>query len=195
MKLLMHLCCALCAAYPLEVLRERGISLTGLWYNPNIHPFTEYRSRLGALRQLQALWDLDVRYNDEYGLKKYLQEVSGNKEARCAACYRMRLEETARTARETGADAFTTSLFVSPYQDFGLIVETGRALEGRYDVEFYVEDFRGGFREGQRMARGMGLYRQNYCGCIYSEMERYPGRREEMNQRVMSDEQQGERNR
>ena len=188
MRLLMHLCCAPCAAYPLSVLKERGVAVTGLWYNPNIHPFTEYRSRVGAVRQLEALWNIDVRYRDEYGLKRYLREVSGNEDARCAVCYRMRLDEAARTAREIGADAFSTSLLVSPYQQFGLIVEVGRALEREHDVEFYAEDFRGGFREGRRLTREMGLYRQKYCGCIYSEMERYLGKREATTQKATSNE-------
>ncbi|MBZ0156646.1 MAG: epoxyqueuosine reductase QueH [Alphaproteobacteria bacterium] len=173
MKLLMHLCCAPCAVYPLQAVRKRGIEVAGFWFNPNIHPVTEYRSRLDALKELQDLWNLDIAYRDEYGLKEYLRNVVGHEENRCGYCYTVRLEETARTARETGADAFTTSLLVSPYQKFDMIVEAGKAMQERYSVEFFAEDFRDGFREGRRISGEMNLYRQKYCGCIYSEMERY----------------------
>ncbi|MFO0752577.1 MAG: epoxyqueuosine reductase QueH [Thermodesulfovibrionales bacterium] len=175
MKLLMHLCCAPCAVHPLRTVRERGIGVTGFWFNPNIHPVTEYRSRLDSLKKLQALWNLDIAYRDEYGLKEYLRAVAGDEENRCVYCYTVRLEETARTARELGADAFTTSLLVSPYQKFDTIVQAGKTMQERYSVEFFAEDFRGGFREGRKLAGEMGLYRQKYCGCVYSEMERHLG--------------------
>ncbi len=173
MKILMHLCCANCALYPLTSLRQRGLEVTGLWYNPNIHPFQEYASRLGAVKSLQALWGLEVEYEDHYGLKEYLRSVVGREEGRCAYCYAVRLEETAKRAKEMGMDAFTTSLLVSPYQKFDMIIETGRLMQERYDLEFLGEDFRPGFSEGRRISRDLGLYRQKYCGCIYSEMERF----------------------
>ncbi len=173
MKLLMHLCCAPCALYPVDVLRGRGFTLKGLWFNPNIHPYTEYRKRLDALQKLQTLWDLDVVYVDHYGLTEYLRNVVYHEEDRCEYCYSVRLEKTAQTARETGADAFTTSLLVSPYQKFDMIIDIGEMMQERYSVEFYQEDFRGGFGKGRKMSRELDLYRQKYCGCIYSEMERY----------------------
>ncbi|HEX8949856.1 MAG TPA: epoxyqueuosine reductase QueH [Dissulfurispiraceae bacterium] len=173
MKLLMHMCCANCALYPVRTLRERGLAVEGLWFNPNIHPFTEYRSRLEALRKLQSLWDLPVEYIDHYGLKEYLRNVVGREDGRCEYCYTVRLETTAVKAKEAKADAFTTSLLVSPYQKFDMIVEIGKALQEKYSVEFFTEDFRGGYREGRRMSKELDLYRQKYCGCIYSEMERY----------------------
>jgi len=173
MKLLMHICCSNCALYPVSVLRERGIEIKGLWFNPNIHPFTEYQNRLDSLRKLETLWRLDVQYIDNYGLKEYLRNVAGNEDNRCEYCYSVRLEKTAEKAKEMGADAFTTSLLVSPYQKFDMIIEMGRMMQERYSVEFYIEDFRKGFNDGRRMSKELGLYRQKYCGCIYSEMERY----------------------
>jgi predicted adenine nucleotide alpha hydrolase (AANH) superfamily ATPase len=173
MKLLMHMCCANCALYPVSALRKRGIAVEGLWFNPNIHPYTEYSNRLDALKKLQGLWKLDIVYIDHYGLKEYLRNVVGNEDNRCEYCYSVRLERTAGMAREMNADAFTTSLLVSPYQKFDRILEIGRMLQERYSVEFYAEDFRGGFNEGRKISRDLGLYRQKYCGCIYSEMERY----------------------
>jgi predicted adenine nucleotide alpha hydrolase (AANH) superfamily ATPase len=171
MKLLMHICCAPCSLYPLTVVRDRGIDVEGLWFNPNIYPYTEYKSRFDALKKLQVLWNLDIEYVDYYGLKEYLRNVVGNEDNRCEYCYSVRLEETAKKAEEINADAFTTSLLVSPYQKFDAIINTGRLMQDRYGVEFYAEDFRSGFNEGRRLSRELELYRQKYCGCIYSEME------------------------
>lgn len=173
MKLLMHICCANCAIYPLSVLEEKGITVKGLWFNPNIHPFMEYRSRLESLRKLQQLWGLDIDYNDYYGLQEYLRNVVGNEGGRCEYCYSVRLEQAALKAVEAGADAFSTTLLVSPYQKFDMIIDIGRLMQERYGVEFYAEDFRNGFRQGRQKARTLDLYSQQYCGCIYSEMERY----------------------
>ncbi|MDI6729388.1 MAG: epoxyqueuosine reductase QueH [Thermodesulfovibrionales bacterium] len=173
MKLLMHICCANCALYPLTVIKQRDIDVKGLWFNPNIHPLTEYKSRLDALKKLETLWNLNIEYVDYYGLKEYLRNVVGNEDNRCEYCYSVRLEETAKRARDINADAFTTSLLVSPYQKFDMIIDIGRMMQERYSVEFFIEDFRNGFNEGRRMSKELELYRQKYCGCIYSEMERY----------------------
>jgi predicted adenine nucleotide alpha hydrolase (AANH) superfamily ATPase len=173
MKLLMHICCANCATYPISVVKEKGITVKGLWFNPNIHPYTEYKNRLEALRKLGQLWDLDIEYKDYYGLQEYLENVVGNVSSRCEYCYSVRLEQAALKALEIKADAFSTTLLVSPYQKFDLILDIGRLMQERYAVEFYAEDFRRGYREGRRVAKTMDLYRQQYCGCIYSEMERY----------------------
>ena len=173
MNILMHMCCSNCAVYPVQTLQRRGISITGFWFNPNIHPYLEYKSRIDALRKLQDLWKLDVEYEDDYGLKEFLRNVVYNEESRCEYCYTIRLERTAARAGELKADAFTTSLLVSPYQKIDMIREIGLAMQEKYSVEFYFEDFREGFREGRRSAGDLGLYRQKYCGCIYSEMERF----------------------
>jgi predicted adenine nucleotide alpha hydrolase (AANH) superfamily ATPase len=173
MKLLMHICCSNCALYPVSVLRERGIEIKGLWFNPNIHPFTEYRNRLESLKKLESLWRMDIKYIDEYRLKEFLRNVVGGEDRRCEYCYSVRLERAAIKAKEINADAFTTSLFVSPYQKYDMIVEIGKTMQDRHSVEFYIEDFRSGFNEGRKMSRELGLYQQKYCGCIYSEMERY----------------------
>jgi predicted adenine nucleotide alpha hydrolase (AANH) superfamily ATPase len=173
MKLLMHICCAPCSLYPLTVVRDRGIDVEGLWFNPNIHPYAEYKKRLETLKKLEGLWSLNVEYVDYYGLKEYLRNVVGNEDNRCEYCYSVRLEETAKKAKEINADAFTTSLLVSPFQKFDAIINIGRLMQDKYGVEFYAEDFRSGFNEGRRFSRELELYRQKYCGCIYSEMERY----------------------
>lgn len=146
--------------------------MTGLWSNPNIHPFQEYEARLESVRKLETLLRLDMHYHDDYGLVDFVRAVAGNEKQRCRHCYTLRLEETAKTAAESGYDCFSTTLLISPYQNQDLINEIGNALAERYNVEFYFEDFRSGFREAQSTSRQLGLYRQKYCGCIYSEMER-----------------------
>lgn len=173
MKVLMHICCANCALYPVKSMREKGAEVRGLWFNPNIHPFTEYKNRLSSMKQLDMMWGLDTLYKDEYGLREFLRNTAGKEEQRCEYCYSARLEEAASAAKSSGADAFTTTLLVSPYQNQGLIIEIGKMLQEKYGVEFLPEDFRPGFREGQRMGKDMGFYSQKYCGCVYSEEERY----------------------
>jgi predicted adenine nucleotide alpha hydrolase (AANH) superfamily ATPase len=168
----MHICCSNCALYPLQHFLLKGVSVKGLWYNPNIHPFTEYSARLGAVERLAGLWDLDVEYMDEYPLDDFLKEVVGTGADRCARCYGLRLERTARTAKGMGLDGFTTSLLASPYQKFDIIQEIGREAGRRHGVPFLGEDMRQGWRATRGLSQDLGLYRQRYCGCIYSEMER-----------------------
>jgi predicted adenine nucleotide alpha hydrolase (AANH) superfamily ATPase len=172
----MHICCANCALSPLVKLGSRGVETKGLWFNPNIHPEEEYSLRLSTLRQLQGLWRLEIEYMDRYGLEEYLRALEGHEGARCEVCYRMRLEETAMRARAGGFDAFSTTLLVSPYQKHGLLAEVGRDIQERHGVEFYYEDFRPAYREGVKMSRELGLYRQRYCGCLYSKEEREKAR-------------------
>ena len=162
---------------PLQALRDRGITPVGLWYNPNVHPKEEYALRMGALRDLASRWALDVRYVDHYGEAEFLSAVSSHEGLRCEACYRMRLDETARTAAAEGIGAFSTSLLVSPYQKHDLIAGIGREAAARHGVEFYYEDWRPQYREGAALSRELGLYRQRHCGCILSYEERGLGSR------------------
>lgn len=173
MKLLMHICCANCCLYPLKSLFSKNIEVKGLWFNPNIHPYTEYKNRLDALKKLQNGWDIDIEYIDKYGLKEFIKKIVNNEDNRCTLCYYMRLDECAKIAKKMGLDGFTTTLLVSPYQKFDIIINIGKELENKYSIIFYVEDFRKGWKEGLKMSKELGLYRQKYCGCIYSEMERY----------------------
>jgi predicted adenine nucleotide alpha hydrolase (AANH) superfamily ATPase len=147
--------------------------VTGFWMNPNIHPYTEYRERLESVRRLEKLQDLRVEYVDHYGLKEFLRSVVHHEDGRCRYCYRIRLEETARTARKMNCDGFTTSLLVSPYQKFDMIVDIGTEIGKRHSIPFFSKDFRPGWNDAMNLSRQLGLYRQKYCGCIYSEMERY----------------------
>ncbi len=173
MKLLMHICCSNCCLYPLQALLSRNIDVRGFWFNPNIHPYTEYAMRLESLQQLQNEWNLDIAYDDHYGLKEFVRTVVHDEANRCTACYTMRLESTALTAKRMGLDGFTTTLLVSPYQKFDTIVHIGKEAGKKFNISFFAEDFRSGWSDGMIKSRELGLYRQKYCGCIYSEMERY----------------------
>jgi predicted adenine nucleotide alpha hydrolase (AANH) superfamily ATPase len=183
MKLLLHACCAPCSTGCVAALREEGILPALFWYNPNIHPFTEYRARRDALAGFALEEGLDLIMEDEYGLRRFVAGLAPDWErpaggSRCAFCYRLRLEKAAQTAAEEGWGAFSTTLLVSPYQNHGLIRETGEELAGQYGVEFFYRDLRPWFRPGQAEARTRGFYMQKYCGCVLSEEERYLPRRE-----------------
>jgi len=173
MKILLHICCANCALYPITSLTDKGHIIKGFWFNPNIHPVTEYNLRLETVKRLQALWKLDIIYRDEYGLVDFIRNVCGNEQNRCIYCYTTRLEETARTAKKEGMDMFSSTLMYSRYQKFDTLVDIGKKIEEKYSIKFYVEDFRIGWHKGIEMSKALNLYRQQYCGCIYSEMERY----------------------
>ena len=173
MKTLLHICCAPCANQPIAVLRKDGIEVTSFWYNPNIHPFTEYRARRNCLREYAETIELPLLERDDYGLRPFVREVAEDIGGRCVKCYEMRLYETARQAKELGFDSFTSSLFISPYQNHELMQEVAQRAAKEYGVEFLYRDFRPYFRSGQEKARELGFYMQKYCGCVFSEQERY----------------------
>lgn len=173
---MLHSCCAPCANQCVNVLRQEGNAPTLFWHNPNIHPLTEYRARRDALRTYAALSETALIEAGEYGLRTFLPKVIGDVQGRCPVCYAMRMEETARFAAENGFEGFTTSLLISPYQDHEGIIKSARDAAARHGVQFVYHDFRPHFRKGQQAAREMGLYMQKYCGCIFSEEERYAGK-------------------
>ena len=173
MNILLHVCCGPCTIYPLKVLRERGHDVEGYFFNPNIHPFKEFRKRINALKELVELEKFQVEINENYGLQEYLRRVVFHEQERCHICYDLRMEETAKTASLAGYRAFSTTLLYSRYQKHEAIQEKGEQLAKAYGIEFYYEDFRTGWQEGIDKSKEMGLYRQPYCGCIYSEQERY----------------------
>ena len=175
MKTLMHICCAPCANQPIQVLRQAGIELSGFWFNPNIHPYTEYQARKHTLEDYAREIGLKLIVGGTYDLRTFVANVAGNIDGRCAYCYRVRMEETARYAAQNGYDSFTTSLLISPYQNHEAICATARAMGEKYGVEFLYRDFRPLFQAGQEFARAHGFYMQKYCGCIFSEEDRYMG--------------------
>ncbi len=173
MKVLLHQCCGPCSIYPIEVLRNDGYSLTGFFYNPNIHPMTEFYKRLEATLILNKFKNMETIINEEYGLVKFTRNVVFREKQRCKYCYSMRIEKAAQVASEKGFDAFTSSLLYSKYQDHELMIELFNEAAQKYNIEFLYRDFREGWKEGITKSKEIGLYRQQYCGCIYSEEDRY----------------------
>ena len=173
MKILLHICCANCAINPLQRLNEEGHEVIGYFFNPNIHPYQEYQRRLETLRQYSEKTGLAVIYRDEYLLEEFLRNTSHRVKERCGYCYQVRLESTAREAKARGFDQFTTTLLESTHQNHALIRETGERVASETGIPFYYQDFRKGVKTGVQVSKAMGLYRQQYCGCIYSEKERF----------------------
>ena len=173
MKTLLHICCAPCANQCIEVLQGDGLEVTGFWYNPNIHPFTEYRARRNTVRDYLDSIGVALLERNDYGLRPFVREVAADIAHRCGKCYEMRLFEAARQAKEGGFDSFTSSLFISPYQQHELMREVAERAAHEYGVQFLYRDFRPYFKEGQNFAREHGFYMQKYCGCVFSEEERY----------------------
>ncbi len=174
MKLLMHTCCAPCSVYCIDSLRSEGLEPTLFWYNPNIHPYIEYKTRRDCLKEYSERISVELIVREDYGLDEFCRNVASDIENRCINyCYPKRLGETVRYAAEHGYDAFTTTLLVSPYQKHDALKAVCENLAKQSGIEFLYRDFREGFREGQKKAREEGLYMQKYCGCIFSEEERY----------------------
>ena len=174
MKLLVHTCCGPCSLTVHEGFRTQGFDVTGFFYNPNIHPYTEHKQRLDALKSLAEMIDSpNLIVSDKYDMEEFLRQVADNPSERCRHCYRMRLSETAKVAAADGFDAFSTTLSVSPYQNHEMIKDIGNEVGEAASVKFVYEDFRPTFRDGQQRAKELGLYRQKYCGCIYSEKDRF----------------------
>lgn len=174
MNIVLHICCAPCAIFPAEDMRRDGEKIAGFFYNPNIHPYTEYLKRRQGVEKYAKETGLGVIY-PPYDLEKYFQNVQYDEkpEKRCPACWWMRLEETAKYAKENGFDAFTSTLLASPYQDQGVIKAIGEDIANRVGLKFFYRDFRSGFKAAHEAAKKKGMYCQNYCGCLFSEKERF----------------------
>jgi predicted adenine nucleotide alpha hydrolase (AANH) superfamily ATPase len=173
MQVLLHICCAPCTVYPLHQLRLQGIDVTGYFYNPNIHPYQEFRRRINAVKQLRIDTGCTIAIDEQYGLTEFLQKIVFHEQERCSLCYDMRLLQTVQTAAARGIEAFSTTLLYSRYQNHQLLIDRCEQLAKEYGPAFYYEDFRMGWQQGIDESIRMGLYRQPYCGCIYSEQERY----------------------
>ena len=173
LKILLHICCAPCTIYPLRILRGEGHGVFGLFYNPNIHPYLEYRRRLDALTSYAGVEGLAVIREEAYPIEVFLRQIAFREEERCRCCYQIRLSHAAWIAKKEGFDAFTTTLLYSRYQKHDLIREIGEGTAAAQGVPFFYRDFREGWSEGVRVSKERGMYRQPYCGCIFSEKERY----------------------
>ncbi len=172
-NLLLHACCGPCTVYPVTLLRNDGFDVTAYAYNPNIHPYREFKKRLTTLKTYAGNISLPILGDSKYGLTEFIRKVAFNEKERCEICYITRLEETARMASENHFDSFTTTLLYSKYQNHSLIKKICDSLAEKYDITFLYHDFREGWQEGIDSSIALDMYRQPYCGCIYSEQERY----------------------
>jgi len=172
-KLLCHVCCAQCylGAYP-ELARE-AMQVEGFFYNPNIHPLLEFRRRLKAVKVLAEQAKLKIHCEEDYGLQDFLRRVVGHEEKRCGICHEVRLRQTARFAKAYGFDAFTTSLLASKHRDHEALAKLGREIGAEVGIEFLYRDLRWFAERGHNEAKTRGLYLQQYCGCVYSEYDRF----------------------
>lgn len=170
---LLHICCAPCSIMCVDALREEAIEPTGYWFNPNIHPKKEYQNRKNALVEYARSIGLRLEIEGEYGLRSFLAATYPDFDARCGYCYSCRLRAAAKHAAAHGFSSFSTTLLISPYQNHELLRQTGEQAAAEFGVSFLYRDFRPLFREGQERARSLALYMQKYCGCIFSEEERY----------------------
>lgn len=173
MKILLHICCAPCAIYPLRILRSEGFEVMGFFYNRNIHPFQECQRRENALKTYAEHENLEVIYQDGYDMETFIQNVVFREEERCSYCYHDRLKTTAVIARHGKFDYFTSTLLQSKFQKHDTVRSIGESLGKSYGVPFLYRDFREGWKEGIETSKRLNMYRQQYCGCIYSEKERF----------------------
>jgi predicted adenine nucleotide alpha hydrolase (AANH) superfamily ATPase len=173
MRVLLHVCCAACAIGPFEDLVAEGHDVRAYFCNPNIHPFVEFRRRLKAFKVLQERLPIRAVCEEQYGLLRFLSDVRWDTAERCRDCYHLRLGLTASRAAEDGAEAITSSLLGSTHQDHELIRSVLRSCSLRHGLVPLERDWRPRSEEGQRRARAMNLYAQAYCGCVFSEWERY----------------------
>jgi predicted adenine nucleotide alpha hydrolase (AANH) superfamily ATPase len=172
-NVLVHVCCAHCAAYTIQYWRQQGYEVGGFWYNPNIHPYTEHQNRLESMKSLAQEMNLPLIIEEGYDFIEYFRRVAGHEKERCRHCFRLRLARTAETARQNGFSAFTTTLLISPHQKHDIIRETGDEIAAEYKLEFLYADLRKRYSDSRHMTKPLDLYRQQYCGCVYSEWERY----------------------
>ncbi len=172
--ILVHSCCAPCATASVESLISEGESPFLYFHNPNIHPWTEFKARADAFKAYLAASGLPGFVDGSYGLMEFISAApSLQRPGRCEHCYRMRLSAAADKAKEMGIPRFTTTLTISPYQNHDLIRKVGEEEAAKRGLEFVYRDFRPLYRRSRMMARQAGYYMQKYCGCVFSEAERY----------------------
>ena len=173
-KLLLHSCCGPCSTAVIERLKDY-FDITVLYYNPNIEPYEEYLKRKNE--QIRLLKELNIKHMDiDYLNEEYRDKVIGYEQepengARCHICYRLRLEKTAKLAKENNFDYFATTLTVSPYKNAKVINEIGLELQNKYNIKYLLSDFKkeDGYKRSIELSKKFDLYRQDYCGCLFSK--------------------------
>jgi len=173
-RILLHICCGPCAIYPIHFLQKQGFEVVGLYYNPNIHPLQEYIRRREALKKVQDIYKIKVIYkDDEYDPNFYFRNVVYRENNRCFYCYHLRIEKTISIARRGKFQYFSTTLLYSKFQKHEIIKNLCKDLSVGKGVSFFYADFREGWKFGIEESKKYDIYRQQYCGCIYSEYERF----------------------
>ena len=176
MKILLHTCCGPCSIFPTMRLADEGHEFSLYYFNPNIHPYKEFKRRLNTLREYALLKKYTLIVDKNYLLEECVRGMLDEPTVRCAYCYRVRLEKTAIYAKENDFEAFSTSLLVSPYQKHDLIKLIAEEIAAKVGIPFYYEDYRNGYQEGVEVSKELEMYRQPYCGCVFSERDRYEKR-------------------
>ncbi len=172
-SVLIHCCCAHCAAYTVQYWQEQGYDVAALWYNPNIHPYMEHQNRLQAIKTLSENMRFNLLVIDGYDFVEYFRRVVGHEGERCRYCFDMRLKKTIDKAVELGISSFTSTLLISHQQNHDLLKDIGNTLAQSTGIEFLYADLRKRYSDSRHITKPMDLYRQQYCGCVYSEWERY----------------------
>jgi len=173
--MLLHTCCGPCASVVAPYFREQGLEPVLFYYNPNIQPLAEYEKRRQGLLTLGQAQQFSVLLSEAYNPFPFLKHALQHPKERCSYCYADRLQKTALEAKQMGIHQFSTTLLVSPYQDRDRILELGTIIASQHGLEFLAPDLRANYPETKSNAMSLGLYRQNYCGCLLSEYERrYP---------------------
>ena len=173
MKLLLHICCAPCAIYPVETLQKNGFEVMGYFYGHNIHPYGECLKRRQTLETFAGRIGLRVIYSEGYDIENFLRNVAFREADRCTYCYHDRLRSAALVAKRGKFDYYSSTLLYSKFQQHDTIRSMGESVGKSVGVPFYYQDFRSGWKQGIEASKERKMYRQSYCGCIYSEKERY----------------------
>jgi predicted adenine nucleotide alpha hydrolase (AANH) superfamily ATPase len=171
--LLLHICCAHCGAYTIKFWQNQGYAITAFWYNPNIHPFLEHQHRLQAVRQLTDSLEIPLVENPSYDLPNFFHAIRDHELDRCRYCFELRLSCTANIAKNLEISAYTTTLLISPYQKHDLVKTSAESISSRVGIPFLYADLRKRFSDSRRLTKPLNLFSQQYCGCLYSEWERY----------------------
>lgn len=176
-KVLIHSCCAICSGYPIKLLQEIGYEPIAYFFNPNIQPENEYLKRLAAQKKLCDTLNCELiienYFSEQFDKIAFGLEKEPEKGKRCAKCFELRLDQTAKKSKELGIKNFTTSIVISPHKNFKLISEMGKTISEIYDITYLDIDFKkqDGFLKSNKLAKELELYRQNYCGCMYSKQQ------------------------
>ena len=174
-KILLHICCAPCSIYPIDFLQKEGFEVYGFFYKSNIHPLSEMKQREDTLKEYAESIGLKVIYEKKYDIKGFFQDVVFREAKRCKICYYKRLRAAAKVAKKGKFDFFSSTLLYSKFQNHNIIKELGASIAKEVKTNFYYNDFRTGWKEGIEKSKELNMYRQRYCGCLYSEKEAFKG--------------------